>query len=103
MRARGVQINSADSKHKYKTTKTQIQKQSLEKYEDQRRTDDGVRARRVQMNSAAGKLPPKFLLMISLQTPQISTYENINTNNNKYTNKVTHIDVNSFTCNGPSA
>ena len=55
------------------------------------------------MNSAAGKLPPKFLLMISLQTPQISTYENINTNNNKYTNKVTHIDMNSFTCNGPSS
>ena len=83
--------------------KTQIKNQSLEKYEDQRRTDDGVRARRVQMNSAAGKLPPKFLLMISLQTPQISTYENINTNNNKYTNKVTRTDMNSFTCNGPSA
>ena len=50
------------------------------------------------MNSAAGKLPPKFLLMISLQTPQISTYENINTNNKKYTKIVTHIkiDINSF-------
>ena len=92
MRARRVQINSVASKHKYKISKnTNTQNQSLEKYEDQRRTDDGVRARRVQMNSAAGKLPPKFLLMISLQTPQISTYENINTNNNKYTNKGTHI------------
>ena len=81
------------SKHKYKITKDTNPKKSLEKYEDQRRTDDGVRARRVQMNSAAGKLPPKFLLMISLQTPQISTYENINTNINKYTkSSYTHKD-----------
>ena len=46
------------------------------------RTDDGVRVRRVQMNSAAAKLPQKFLLMISTQTPQISMYTT-----HKYVNK----------------